>query len=217
MSDNITKKQSMVLEIIYENIKVSGFPPTMAELRERMNVISNQSIINFLDSLEKGGYVEKEEGIARGIKILPKGYKVLGQDQLVPVVGASSCGYFVEAVQEVGNWISLPGTMYANDVRESGDEFFCIEANGDSMINAGIHSGDILLVKKSGQFKNGDIVVARSDDGTTVKRFVAENKRAYLKPENPAYKNIPIYEETYFDGKVIANLSALKKLYGSKS
>ena len=80
------------------------------------------------------------------------------------------------------------------------------------MINAGINDGDVLLIKKTEQFRSGDIVVARSDDGTTVKRFVAESDgRAYLKPENPNYKIIPIFEDTYFDGKVIANLSVLNK------
>ena len=85
------------------------------------------------------------------------------------------------------------------------------------MINAGINDGDLLLIKQAREFKNGDIVVARNDDGTTVKRFVAENKKAYLKPENPAYKNIPIFEDTYFDGKVIANLSTLKRTYEPKN
>ena len=60
-------------------------------------------------------------------------------------------------------------------------------------------------------------MVGRSDDGTTVKRFVHENKRVYLKPENPAYKNIPFYDDLFLDGKVIANLSTLKRTYGSKN
>ena len=76
------------------------------------------------------------------------------------------------------------------------------------MINAGINDGDTLLVKKSKEFKSGDIVVARNDDGTTVKRFISEGGKRYLKPENPAYKNISIIPgEIHFDGKVILNLS----------
>ncbi|KKR91862.1 MAG: LexA repressor [Parcubacteria group bacterium GW2011_GWC2_42_12] len=217
MIKNITKRQLEALNIIYKNIESSGFPPSLADLREELKVASNQSVINFLKVLENSGYIKREEGLARGLKILPKGYKALGVDMLVPAVGNSSCGPFVEAIQEVGNWISLPGEMYKDEVTESKDKLFIIKVGGDSMINAGINNGDLLLIKQAREFKNGDIVVARNDDGTTVKRFVAENKKAYLKPENPAYKNIPIFEDTYFDGKVIANLSTLKRTYEPKN
>ncbi|MDP3244776.1 MAG: transcriptional repressor LexA [bacterium] len=217
MEKTITKRQFEALKIIYQSIKSSGFPPSMAEMRESLNVASNQSIINLLKALEDDGCIKKEDGLARGLRILPKGYKTLGVDLLAPVVGDSSCGPFIEAIQEVGNWMDLPGTIYKDDVKESQDKLYIIQVHGDSMINAGINDGDMLLVKQSREYKNGDIVVARSDDGTTVKRFVAENKKAYLKPENPAYKNIPFFQETFLDGKIIANLSTLKRAYEPKN
>ena len=215
MAKIVAKRQQETLQFIYDGITALGFPPSMAELRSSLGVASNQSIVNLLKALEEKGCIKREEGLARGLKILPKGYEALGVDYLAPVVGNSSCGSFIESTQEIGNWTTLPGI--ANEVQESQDKMFVIQVRGDSMINAGIYDGDMLLVKQSGEFKNGDIVVARNDDGTTVKRFVAENKRAYLKPENPAYKNIPIFEDTNFDGKIVANLSTLKRLYGSKN
>ncbi len=217
MAKDLTKRQLEALKIIYHNIKSSGFPPSMADLRDALGVASNQSVINFLKVLENNGCIKREEGLARGLKILPKGYKDLNVDPLAPIVGDSSCGPFVEAIQEVGKWISLPGTIWKNDVTESEEKIYIIQVHGDSMINAGIFDGDMLLIKQSREYKNGDIVVARGDDGTTVKRFVAENKKVYLKPENPAYKNIPFYEDLFLDGKVIANLTTLKRLYGSKN
>ncbi|MFH1582727.1 MAG: transcriptional repressor LexA [Candidatus Falkowbacteria bacterium] len=217
MIKNITKRQLEALNIIYKNIESSGFPPSLADLRDALNVVSNQSVINFLKVLENYGYIKREEGLARGLKILPKGYKALGVDQLVPIIGDSSCGPFVEAIQEVGNWMSLPGTIWKNDVLESEEKFYVIKVSGDSMINAGIFDGDMLLIKQSREYRNGDIVVARGNDGTTVKRFVSEDKKVYLKPENPAYKNIPFYEDLFLDGKVVANLTTLKRLYGSKN
>lgn len=217
MTKNITNRQFEALNIIYKNIESSGFPPSLADLREALKVASNQSVINFLKVLENNGYIKREEGLARGLRILPKGYKALNIAPLAPIVGDSSCGPFIEAIQEVGGWMSLPGTVWKNDVLESEEKFYVIKIHGDSMINAGIFDGDILLIKQSREYKNGDIVVARGDDGTTVKRFVAENKKSYLKPENPAYKNIPFYEDLFLDGKVIANLTALKRLYGSKN
>ncbi len=215
MTKEISQRQLDALKVIYNGQQSSGFPPSMAELRDALSVASNQSIINLLKALEEKGHIKREEGLARGLKILPKGYQALSVDPQVPIVGDSSCGPFIEATHEIGNWAILPGA--ANEVNESRDKMFVIKVHGDSMINAGIYDGDMLLIKQSSEFKNGDIVVARSDDGTTVKRFVAENKRAYLKPENPAYKNIPIFEDTNFDGKVVANLSTLQRFYGSKN
>jgi len=213
MAKTITKRQSDALKFVYEGIKSSGFPPSMAELRSDLSVASNQSIINLLKALEDGGYIKREEGVARGLRILPKGFSELGVDAMAPLIGDSSCGPFIEAMQEVGNWMTLPGTVHKDEVTESSDKMYVIKVHGDSMINAGIHDGDMLLVKQSREYKSGDIVVARSDDGTTVKRFIAANKKSYLKPENPAYKNIPFYQETFLDGKVVANLSTLKRLY----
>lgn len=217
MAQNITKRQLATLKLIYHNVKNFGFPPSMAEMREALKVVSNQSVINFLKSLEEKGCIKREEGLARGLKILPKGFDALGVNQLAPVAGESSCGPFVEAIEEVGKWMDLPGTVWKNDVRESQEKLYIIEVHGDSMINAGIYDGDKLLIKQSGEYKNGDIVVARGDDGTTVKRFVHENKKVYLKPENPSYKNIPFYEDLFLDGKVIANLTTLKRTYGPKN
>lgn len=213
MTTNITEKQQKVLEIIYQSIKESGFPPTIADLKGRLGVVSNQSVLNFLDILEKKGYIKREDGQARGIKILPLGFNILGKDQLVPIVGSSTAGSFVTSYADAfTNWILLPGKILDEKVSQANDKLFAIQVHGDSMINAGINNGDVLLIKETKEFYSGDIVVARNDEGTTVKRFIVENGRTYLKPENPAYKNIAIVEDTYFDGKVVANLSALQRL-----
>lgn len=213
MIKNLTAKQKRVLELIYSSIKSVGFPPTLADLKEGLRVSSNQTILNYLESLDKKGYIKREEGQARSIKILPLGFNAIGEDQLIPIAGASSAGSIIESLDDiVSEWIVLPGEVIKNEkIKQSKEEFFAIQVHGDSMINANINDGDMLLIKKTREFRSGDIVVARSDDGTTVKRFIAESDgRAYLKPENPAYKNMPIFEDTMFDGKVILNLTALK-------
>ena len=214
MKTNLTPKQKKVLETIYSSINDSGYPPSLAELRELMGVASNQAVLNYLKSLETRGLIKKEDGQARSIKILPLGYQILGKEQMVPVSGISSAGPLVEAPEMFGKWVTLPGEVIKNEViKQSEEEVFVIQVNGDSMINAGIIDGDLLLVKKTREYRSRDIVVARSDDGTTVKRFIAEpDGRAYLKPENPIYRIIPLFEETIFDGKVISNLSALNRI-----
>ena len=160
--------------------------------------------------MENSGYIKREEGLARGLKILPKGYKALGVDMLVPAVGNSSCGPFVEAIQEVGNWISLPGEMYKDEVTESKDKLFVIKVGGDSMINAGINNGDLLLIKQAHEFKNGDIVVADVDGGWTMKYYQRRNREVILIPANKDYPNIYPKHELRIGGVVV---SLIKKYY----
>lgn len=221
MKPVITQKQKTALEAIYNSIENSGYPPTLAELREDLNVSSNQSVLNFLNALGKKGLIKREggqiKGVARGIRILPMGFEILGKDPAAPIAGVSAAGPFVESFAEsvLDKWMTLPGEMIKNEkIKLYENEVFIIRVFGDSMINAGISSGDFLLIKKSGDFKSGDIVVARSDGGTTVKRFMIEKdgKSAYLKPENPAYKNIPVEEGMELDGRVIFNLSKGRKV-----
>lgn len=182
----------------------------MTDLKEKLRVSSNQSILNFLDALEENGFIKREKGQARSIEILSLGFQILGRTRLIPMLGVSAAGAFIESPADISDrWELLPGEIIKNEkILQAEEQFFVIQVSGDSMLNANINDGDSLLIKKTNEFRSGDIVVARNDDGTTVKRFIAEDDgRAYLKPENPKYKNLTIYEDTYFDGKVIANLS----------
>lgn len=215
----ITPKQIKALEAIYNSLEESGFPPTLADLREDLNVVSNQSVLNFLDALEEKGYIEREggpsRGVARGIRILPLGFKVLGKDPLSAVAGTSSAGPFAESFVEsvLDKWMTLPGEVVKNEqIKLYDNQVFIIRVFGDSMVNAGIDSGSFLLVKKCQDFCSGDIVVAKNENGTTVKRFVRQGSAAYLKPENPSYKNIPILNDVSLEGKVVFNLSSGRKI-----
>ena len=210
MKSLVTKRQKELLQIIYDFIKNTGFPPTFEEMREKLKVSSNQSIIDLLEKLEKGGAIKRNEGSARSININPLGFKILGK-QIFPVVGISSAGPFIESFQDIDfKWMEVPTGIMPEEKIKKTDEVFIIQIQGDSMINAGINDGDKLLVQKSKSFKNGDIVVARNSDGTTVKRFMVEKNNIYLKPENPNYDIIKIIpEEIVFEGKVILNLSKI--------
>lgn len=213
MQYTLTKKQKKVLELIYNFLENSGFPPTLADLKAELGVSSNQSVLNFLEILEKKQCIKRAEGQARSIKILPLGLKILEKKQLAPVMGMSAAGPYIESFAETfTSWTPLSEQIFKNEkINKARDEVFVIQISGDSMINAGIDDGDMLLIKKSKEFKSGDIVVARTDAGTTVKRFIAEGGKRYLKPENPAYENLVIIPgEVQFQGKVILNLSKVK-------
>lgn len=200
--NNITARQSQVLKHIYKSISDSGYPPTLAELRDELDVSSNQGVLDILKLLEDKGYIEKEEGMARGLRILDKGIQELGLKHIAPVVGVSAAGPYMQAY-EINEW------RVADDVQVTSNDRL-IRISGDSMMGAGIEDGDIVVIRQAKEFKNGDIVLARNDDETTVKRFVHDNGKVYLKPENPKYKNIPIYPETRLLGKLVGILGKSK-------
>ncbi len=203
----LTTRQSQTLKAIYKSLKDSGYPPTLADLRERLNVASNQAVLDLLHILENKGFIKKQEGMARGIKILKKGFKALSLKPIISYVGISPAGPYSEAVEDI-QWVSLGNT-------DGGD--MLIRIKGDSMKNAGINNGDMVLVKKSKEFKSGDIVLSRNDDEVTVKRFIHDDGKTYLKAENPKYKNIPIYPDTRLVGKVVRVFSRHKNGQGYNS
>ena len=200
--DNITSRQSQVLKYIYKSISDSGYPPTLADIREELVVSSNQAVLDLLKILEAKGYIEKVEGMARGLRILDKGIQELGLKQMVPIVGVSAAGPYMQAY-EINEW------RVVDDVRVTSSDRL-VRISGDSMIGAGIDDGDIVVIREAKEFKNGDIVLARNDDETTVKRFIHDNGKVYLKPENPKHKNIPIYPETRLLGVVVGILGKSK-------
>lgn len=213
MEKYLTLKQKRVLELIYDSIRSSGFPPTLADLKEELGVSSNQSVLNFLEILGKKECIKREEGQARSITILPLGYKEIEKEPLVRMAGYSAAGPYTESFTETLNWIPIDGQVLANEkINQARDKVFIIQVIGDSMINVGINDGDNLLIKESKEYKSGDIVLARTDDGVTVKRFIAEGGKRYLKPENPAYEKMVIIPgEVRFQGKVILNLSKINQ------
>lgn len=199
----ITKRQKDLLDIIYRYIKDSGYPPTFEEMRESLKVSSNQSVIDHLKELEEKRFLKRNEGVARSIVILPLGYKILNKPSLVPFLGFTSAGAPLEAVEISGEWQEVSA-----DVKKLKGNIFLLKISGDSMINAGIDNNDIVLVKEEKEFVSGDVVLAQMEDGSTVKRFVSDDKPpyVYLKPENPNYKNIPFTDDMRLTGKVISVL-----------
>lgn len=201
MKNSITARQRELLAIVYNYIKNEGYPPTFDEMREKLHVISNQSVIDLLNKLNKGRYIKRNENVARSIAILPLGYEILGKPPLAPFLGATTAGTPVEPIEITGDWQEI-----SSEVSRFSDQVFLLKIHGDSMINAGINDGDVVLVKGQKEFVSGNIVLAKIRDGFTVKRFISDEKPPYLylKPENPKYKIIPATDEMKLEGKVIS-------------
>ena len=203
LMDKITKRQKQLLEIIYNYIKDTGYPPTFEEMRESLGVVSNQSIIDLLAKLENQKLLKRNEASARSLTILSLGNKILGQPPLIPFLGSTIAGSPMEAMEIAGEWKQI-----SPEIKELKNNVFILKVFGDSMINAGIENEDIVLVKEQKEFISGDIVLVKIEDGSTIKRFVSNDKPpyVYLKPENPKYKNIPFIDDMELKGKVISIL-----------
>ena len=161
--------------------------------------------MDFLKKLEAQELIKKDNSISsRSIKILDNGYKILGENPLISVLGVTSAGKPLEAVEISGEWITTP----TSDVAQLKDDVFLLKVSGDSMLNAGIEDGDAVLVRGQKEFVSGDIVLAKIGDESTIKRFISDDRPPYmyLKPENPKYEIIPFNEETRLVGKVISIL-----------
>lgn len=199
MIRGVTKRQKELLRIIYKHIEINGYPPTLEDMRDKLKVSSNQAVLDFLKSLETKKLIKRDEGEARGIQILPQGYDTIGKDTLVRVVGVTAAGPAIEAIAQ-NEWLPLPSGY------KKYDNVFVVQVSGNSMIEANIYDGDAVLIKEQREYKSGDIVLARIGDDVTLKTFIAKDRKTYLKPENPACRIIAITEDTYFLGKMIANL-----------
>ena len=203
MKNALTTRQKELLSIIYEFIKNTGYPPTYEDMRENLGVSSNQSIIDLLNKLTKLKVLRKDSG-ARSLSILPLGYKMLKKDPLIPELGITTAGMPAEAIETLGDWRTL-----SSNVARLQSDIFLLKISGDSMINAGIDDGDVVLVQKAKEFSSGDIVLAYDGEEATVKRFISEDKPpyVYLKPENPKYENILFTDAVRLDGKILSVLN----------
>lgn len=202
---SITKRQKELLEFIVHQVREYSMPPSISEMAEHLGVKSKNAVAKLLSALEEGGYIETN-GKARGISVLESLSDSLQKGLVrVPVLGSIQAGSPHLAEEFVEEWINLPQSFI-----KGRRDVFLLRVRGDSMINAGIHEGDLVIVRPTREAKNNDIVVALLHDEATVKRFVQIKNRAYLKAENPDYQNIYPKEEWMVQGKVVGVIRNLE-------
>lgn len=201
MQREVTKRQKELLGIIYNSFKTEGYSPSFEELKHQLNVKSNQAVLDLLAALETKKLITKAGGVARSILITTNGYNTLNQPSLVMNVGVSYAGAFAATFQN-DLWTPLSEEIKINQ------DMFLVEICGDSMIEAGINNGDILVAKRSTEFTNRDIVVAQLNEGTTVKRFMTQNHppHKFLRPENKKYDIILFKPDTKMQAKIMGKM-----------
>jgi repressor LexA len=185
----LTKKQQQVFDYIRDTIADRGMAPSVREIGEAVGLKSTSSVQYNLNALEDAGYIKRDSNLKRTIRIKGTAENITH----VPVIGTVTAGMPILAAEQIEDYIAVSG-VYAN-------QLFALHVRGDSMINAGILDGDIIVVEQSPVAQNGEIVVALIDDEATVKRFYRENGHFRLQPENDKYEPI-IVEECAILGKV---------------
>lgn len=197
MAGQLTEKQQQILDYIKSEILQKGYPPSVREICIAVHLKSTSSVHAHLSSLEEKGYIRRDPTKPRTIEILDDDFALTRREVVnVPVIGTVAAGTPILAEQNIEDYLPIPAEMLPNK------EVFMLKVKGNSMIEAGIYSGDKVIVAKQPDAENGDKVVALVDDSATVKTFYKENGHFRLQPENSTMDPI-ILDHVEILGKVI--------------
>lgn len=182
MDKKITKKQEEVLQFIKKYTVKHGFPPSIREICAGLGLSSPATVHVHLKHLIDAGCIRKTDSKFRTIEILVENEFEEKADDVVqvPLLGKVTAGNPIEAIETPDNFFALPASLVPRN-----EEVFTLNVSGESMINAGILDGDIVIVKKQKVARNGQIVVAMTEENeVTLKRFYKEKDHIRLQPEN---------------------------------
>jgi repressor LexA len=188
--DSLNKREKAILKFIEKEVMANGYPPSVREIGKAVGLKSTATVHGYLSKLEEKGYIKKESQKGRTLKLLKGG--LVNQTKIedgktvysgkemvdVPVIGKITAGEPILAFENVTDTFPIP-----LDFVGTGESFMLV-VRGESMIEAGILSGDYILVRKQNAVENGEIAVALIDEEATVKTFYKEKDHIRLQPEN---------------------------------
>ena len=211
---DLTAKQQEILDYIVEQQSQKGYPPSVREICEAVGLRSTSTVHGYLSRLEKKGFIKRDPTKPRAIEILDRAIQeasipvptaaaspALSNSAIetvdVPILGKVTAGEPILAVENIEDYFPIPVEYTHNS------DVFMLRVRGESMINAGILDGDLILVRSQHSAENNDIVVALLGDSVTVKRFFRENDYIRLQPEND-----------FMDPILVRNCEILGKVIG---
>ena len=197
----LNQKELRMYEYISECIKRDGYAPSVRDIQNALGIKSTSTVHSYLGKLERAGYIRREQGKSRTLRV--GGYD--GEDSSggvlkIPIIGRVTAGMPILATEDTEGYIEFP--MNCKDFRYN--KYFALRVKGESMIEAGILDGDIVIVRREQYAENGTVVVALVGDEATVKEFYRENGHYRLQPRNPAMQPI-IVDEAAILGVVVAS------------
>lgn len=196
----LSKRQEAILDFIKDEVHTKGYPPSVREIAEAVGLASSSTVHGHLSRLENKGYIRRDPTKPRAIEILDAAEESnIPKDRAryAPLIGKVTAGLPITAVENIEEFIPIPSST-----AQVNDNLFVLSIEGESMIDAGIYDGDLVIVKQQNTAENGDIVVAMTEeDEATVKRFFKESNHIRLQPENEAMEPL-IYDNVTILGKV---------------
>ncbi len=204
MSD-LSKRQMQVLEFIRSTVRDRGYPPSVREIGEAVGLSSPSTVHSHLSALVKAGAIRKDPTKPRAIEILDdEPAPDTGDMRQVPLVGRIAAGAPLLAVEDVEDVYTLPESLIGPGPT------FMLRVSGDSMMDAGILDGDLVVVRRESDARDGQIVAALVDDEeATVKRIYRQNGKVILRAENDAYDDMEFESGVSILGRVVSVLRRL--------
>lgn len=199
--EDLTKRQKSILSFIQNEIQGKGYPPSVREIGEAVGLKSPASVHSHLKTLEEYNYIRRDPSKPRAIEVLfnKDGSENVKKEMIhIPLVGKVTAGAPILAEENVEDFFPIP----VDYLSSSAKDLFMLEVSGESMIEAGIHDGDLVIAQKQNYANDKDIVIALVDDGATVKRFFKEKDKIRLQPENTTMEPIMV-DDVYILGRVI--------------
>ena len=195
----LSKMQQKIYDYIVSCIREQGYPPSVREIGEAVGLKSPSTVHFHLKHLEEAGVIEKGAGKGRAITLTEQ--PALEQEDRVPIVGNVAAGSPILAEECIEDYLTF-------DTGGRSGEYFALRVRGESMLNAGILPGDLVVVRRQQTCSNGEIVVAMIENEATVKRFSRQNGHVWLLPENDAYSPI---DGTY--AQILGKVAAVVRRY----
>lgn len=200
----LTERQQQVLDYIREMVDARGYPPSVREIGEAVGLSSPSTVHSHLNSLVEAGAIKRDPSKPRAIMIVDATHQSAVADRRmrdVPVLGRIAAGTPILAAEHVEEVMPLPTELVGEG------PVFLLEVKGDSMIDAGIHEGDLVAVHSQPDALDGEIVAALIDgEEATVKRLRRRDGKVILESENPAYEPMVFTEGVELVGKVVSVL-----------
>jgi len=216
-SKGLGERHQKILEFLQEYQRANRYPPSIREIGEKTGISSTSVVNYYLDQLEKKGMIERDRKISRGVRL--SGPNISADTLRVPILGPIAAGPFM--------LVPEPGVNYMNDKeydavdiarsllpsKEKGSDLYALEVKGESMIDAMINDGDIIVMKPAMEARNGEMVAVRVNDEYTLKYFFKEKDRYRLQPANPMMKPIMVKksEPLEIKGKVVMVIRRMEK------
>jgi repressor LexA len=207
-ASDITDRQRQILDLILETVDRRGYPPSVREIGDAVGLSSPSTVHSHLSSLVEAGLLRRDPTKPRAIEVVGDSR----EDDLrraplrdVPLVGRIAAGTPILAEEDIEEIFPLPTELVGND------PVFMLRVRGDSMLDAGIFDGDLVVIRRQADASNGDLVAALIDgEEATVKRLRREGSTVVLVPENPAYEPMVFEQGVEILGRVVAVLRSVR-------